>query len=233
MFREAQAGVALGKLERLAGRGESDAVATLTCPERAPDAAGEEELGGCTAVEPRRRHGAVELLQRAGVAGSLFGKREDRLGIDRHLRLGAFPAVLGEELLVVDDDPVVDPDDRTVGDRVVVGTKGQVALRVVADVDEDLGRFRRDANGVEELAGPGALLPHLERNAGSTVAVPHRVGAAFGDRGKERLRDERPVDGARCAEAVSGDSAHRVRYHTPRRRTRASENVPRRLLTTP
>ena len=38
-------------------------------------------------------------------------EREDRLRVDGHLRLGPLERVAGEDLLVVQDDPVVDPDD--------------------------------------------------------------------------------------------------------------------------
>jgi len=55
--------------------------------------------------------------------------------------------VLVHQRVVVEDDPVVDADDRAVADRVVVGLDPRVALRVVADVDERLGR----AGGQEDL----------------------------------------------------------------------------------
>ena len=76
----------------------------------------------------------------SGRALGVLGEREDRLGVDGHLRLGALEAVAREDLLVVDDDPVVDPDDRAVPDRVVVRLDRGMALRVVAHVDEHLGR---------------------------------------------------------------------------------------------
>jgi hypothetical protein len=85
---------------------------------------------------------------------------EDRFGVDRHLGLVALEAVLGEDLLVVGDDPVVDPDDAAVANRVVVGGQGGVPLRVVPDVHEELGGGLWDTDEVEELTRPGALLVH-------------------------------------------------------------------------
>ena len=83
----------------------------MSDPERPSEAAGEDELRAAF-VEPGRRHRAVELLKRLGrpAAGKLR-EREDDLGVDRHLGLRALDAVLREELVVVLDDPVVDPDD--------------------------------------------------------------------------------------------------------------------------
>ena len=65
---------------------------------------------------------------------------EDRLGVDRHLGFRTLDRVPHEDLVVVHDDPVVDPDDRAVADRVIVRENGGVALGVVADVHEGLGR---------------------------------------------------------------------------------------------
>ena len=94
-------------------------------------------------VEPGGRHRAVQLLERLGAALGVLGEGEDRLGVDGHLRMRALEAVAGEDLLVVDDDPVVDPDDRAVPDRVVVRLDRRMALRVVANVHEHLRGRRR------------------------------------------------------------------------------------------
>jgi hypothetical protein len=59
--------------------------------------------------------------------------------------------VLGEEFVVVDDDPVVDPDYRPVPDRMVVGRDRRVALRVVPDVDEELACGVRHGDPLQEV----------------------------------------------------------------------------------
>ena len=56
-------------------------------------------------------------------------EREDRLGVDRHLRLLAADPVAGEERIVVLDHAVVDPDDSAVPDRVVV--RGNLGVTLV------------------------------------------------------------------------------------------------------
>ena len=83
-----------------------------------------------------------------------------------------------------------------------------VALRVVAHVDERLDGVRRNRDLVEQLAGPGALLVHLDRAARPPVGVPDGVGAALGDPGEERLGREGPVDARGAAEAIAGNAAH-------------------------
>ena len=114
-----------------------------------------------------------------------------------------------EQLVVVQDDPVVDPDDRPVADRVVVGGDRRVALRVVADVDEELGGRLRHGDPLEELARGRALLRHDRIGVvRAAVGVADGVGAALGDPGQQRLRRERPVDGAARGKAVSRDAAH-------------------------
>ena len=83
-----------------------------------------------------------------------------------------------------------------------------MALGVVADVDENLGRTRRKHDLVEQSARARALLVDLDRPARAAVRVPDRVGAAFCDPRQERLRSERPLHGAGAAQAVSGDATH-------------------------
>ena len=140
---------------------------------------------------------------------------EDRLGVDRHLGLGPLEAVAREDLLVVDDDPVVDPDDRSVADRVVVREDRGVALRVVAHVDERVRRVARQLDGLEQGRRPGALLVDRDVRAGTAVRVADRIGAALGDPREERLGGERAIDAGVGVEAVSGDPAHQ-RIRSPR-----------------
>ena len=137
------------------------------------------------------------------------GEGEDRLGIDAHPRLGARAAVGGEQLVVVDDDPVVDPHDRAMPDGMVVGRDRRMALRVVPDVDEQLVRVLGHADPVEQVARGRPLL----RDDGirvllAAICVPDRIGSAVGDTGEQRLRSERPVDATAGREAISSDAAH-------------------------
>jgi len=199
--------VLLDDLERGFRRREEELLAAGSDPERAPDAAGEEDLARPALVEPRGRHRAAELLERGRQAVRVLGEREDRLGIDGHVRLGALEPVRLHQLVVVEDDPVVHPDDRTVADGVVVCLDGGVALGVVADVDENLGDARGKHDVLEQRACAGRLLLDLDR-AARAVGVPDRVCAALRDPGEERLRRQRPLDAARRAQAVSSNSAH-------------------------
>ena len=123
-----------------------------------------------------------------------LGEREDRLGVDRHLRLGALEAVPFDQLVVVDDDPVVHADDGAVADRMVVGLDPGVALRVVAHVDQGLARAGREDDLLEQSAGAGALLVDRRLARAAPVGVPDGVGAALGDPGEQGLGRERPVD---------------------------------------
>ena len=107
--------------------------------------------------------------------------REDRLRVDGHPGLAPRAVVTGEQLVVVEDDPVVDADDGAVADRVIVGLDPRMALGVVADVDERLGDGLRDGDLVEEGARAGALLVDLEGAARGPVRITDRVGAALGD----------------------------------------------------
>ena len=103
----------------------------------------------------------------------------------------------------------MDPDDRPVAHRVVVGRDRRMALRVVADVDEQLGGALGHVDAVEEEARGRALLRHDRVGVvEAPVGVPDGVGSALGDPGQQRLRGERPIDVAAGREAVAGDSAH-------------------------
>ena len=198
----------LEHLERVAGRGEEQLLAAEPDPERPADGAGEKEGGGDALVEPGGRHRAVELLERLGAALRVLGEGEDRLGVDRHLGMCALEAVVGEDRLVVDDDPVVDPDHRAVADRVVVRLDRRMPLGVVAHVHEHLRRRRRDVDLVQQLAGARTALVHRDGAARAPVRVADGVRTAFGDPGQERLRRERPLDARLGAQAITGNSAH-------------------------
>ena len=159
-------------------------------------------------VEPRCRHRAAEVLERAGVAAVCLCGGEDHLGVDGHLGLGALEAVPRHQLVVVQDRAVVDAGDRAVTDRVVVRGDLRMALRVVADVQEDLVRIGRDRDLVEDGARAGLLLVDGQRASGGAEGVPDRVGAALGDRGQQRLGSARPVDAALRTDAVSRNATH-------------------------
>ena len=152
--------VLLDDFERGARRREEELVLAGAEPERPSDAARGEDRAGLALVEPRRRHRAEERLERRRLVPRMGGEREDRLGVDRHPRLGAGALELGEELVVVDDDPVVDPDHRAVPDGMVVGRDRRVALRVVAHVDEELGGRVGHVDALEKLARGRPLLRH-------------------------------------------------------------------------
>ena len=200
--------VRLGELEGVTRRPEEDLLRALADPERPADAPGDEERLGDALVEPGRRHRAVELLEGGPAVVRLLDEREDRLGVDGHPGLGALEAVPREDLLVVRDDPVVDPDDRPVADRVVVGGERRMALGVVADVEEGLGRLLGHLDRLEQLARARSLLVRDDRGVARAVGVADRVRAALGDRCEQGLGRERPVDATRGTNAVSGYTAH-------------------------
>ena len=205
---QAQPDGLLEQVECSTGGGEEELLAGGADPERPARGAGDEEGGGVPLVEPGGRHRAVELLERLRATLGVLGEREDRLRVDGHVRMGPLEAVVREDLLVVDDDPVVDPDDRAVPDRVVVRLDRGMALRVVPDVHEHLRRRRGNVQLAEQLAGPRAALVHRHRSAEATMGVPDGIGAALCNPGQERLGSERAFDARFRAEAVSGDSTH-------------------------
>ena len=193
--------VLLDHFEGGLGGGEEELVLAGAEPQRPADAAGGEDRSGLALVEPRGRHRAEKRLERRRLVLRVSGKGEDRLRVDCHPRLGASARELCEQLVVVHDDPVVDPDHRPVADRMVVGGDRRMALRVVADVDEDLGRGLRDVDALEELACGRPLLRHHRvgqpgpRCAYPTAsaprsAIPARRACAASVR-STALRDER------------------------------------------
>ena len=141
----------------------------------------------------------------------MCGEREDRLRVDGHAALRTGTRVLLEQLVVVQDDPVVDADDVAVAHGMVVGRDRGMALRVVADVEEDLRRVGRNRDPLEHLARAGALLVDGRRPLGrAPKRVTDRVGAALGDPREQRPRGQRAVDAAVGGETVTRDSAHNL-----------------------
>ncbi len=122
----------------------------------------------------------------------MLDEREDHLRVHGHLGLVPHEIVTAEELVVIGDDPVVDPGHAAVADGMVVRGDRRVALRVVADVNENLAGALGDDHGVEQCARAGLLLAHLERAVGA-VCVADRVGAALRDTREQRLGGQRPV----------------------------------------
>ena len=112
-----------------------------------------------------------------------------------------------EELLVVRNDPVVDPDDAPVPDRVVVGCDGRVALRVVAHVNERLGGSSTGRRSSRASRSP--------RSAACGRSVP-RLPAR---RTRLRRRLARRFRQAAPESRVSGRSATRCRRYSLRFRT--------------
>ena len=138
-----------------------------------------------------------------------FHEREDRLGVDRHLRLGARDAIASEKRIVVQHDPVVDADDCAMTNGVVVRRDIRVTLREVAYVDQGLPGLRPDSgSSTSALAPPRSFVPRA-------CCSPRRDGRirrrrALGDPREECLGSECPVDGRLRIEAESGYSAHEL-----------------------
>ena len=147
---------------------------------------------GVALVHPGGSHRADELLEHLGRRPVRLDEGEDDLGVDGHLGLVAVDVVAPEELLVVGDDPVVDPRHVAVANGVVVRGDRRVPLRVVADVHQRLARRGGDEDGLEQGARSRLLLVHLERPL-RAVRVADGVCAALGDPGEQRLRGQRPV----------------------------------------
>src|SRR5215210_3566998 len=89
----------------------------------------------------------------------------------------------------------------------VVGGETRMSLRVVADMDEELGRVLGHSDAVEERSGPRALFVHGDRRAGTAVGIPDGISTSLGDPGQECPRGDRPLDGTLDSEAISGYSA--------------------------
>jgi hypothetical protein len=88
--------------------------------------------------------------------------------------LGSARDAIGcEQVVVVCDRAVVDPDDRSVADRMVVGEDTRVTLRVVPDVHEELCGGLGHLDAVEQLACACALLVHRDRRVVAAVGEAH------------------------------------------------------------
>ena len=114
-----------------------------------------------------------------------------------------------EDLLVIQDDPVVDADDLSVADRVIVGLDGGMALRVVAHMEENLHGRSRNGELRKERARARALLVHRNHVAMRPVGIADGVCAALGDAGEQSLRGQRPVDPGVGLQAISGNTTHK------------------------
>jgi len=120
--------------------------------------------------------------------------REDRFRVHGHPRFDARASVGGKQLVVVRDDPVVDPHHRPVAHRMVVGGDRGMPLRVVPDVDEQLVDLLRHRDAVEQLRRRRALLDDGGvRLVRGPVGIADGVSASFGDRSKQGLRGQRPL----------------------------------------
>ena len=195
----------------MARGGEEERALARPEPHRPPHPAREQQLLAAL-VDPRGRHRADEPLEcSGGAAARALGQRKDDLGVDSHVCLRALDRLVLEELVVVDDDPVVYADDRSMADRMVVGGETRVALRIVPDVHEELRRRVGHLDVLDEGARAASLLvdSHVARFA--AIRIANGVGAALGDPGKERPCRDRPVNRRSGAQAVSGDSTHRER----------------------
>ena len=104
-------------------------------------------------VVTKQRTPARHLLERERVVVRVGGECEDRLRVDGHPRLRPRAAERREQLVVVEDDPVVDSDDGPVPHRVVVGRDRGMAFCVVANVDEELVCVRGHLDPLEQAAG--------------------------------------------------------------------------------
>ena len=205
MLAKRQAESAFDDLESRLGRGEEHLAPRAADPERPRDAARQLELRRRRARRSRPRHRALELLERGVIGTGRLHEGEDRLRVDGHLRLGPGEAVAVEDLLVVDDDPVVDADHRSVPDRMVVGDD------------------RRDGPSCsrERGRGPGWRRPAARERRGGRW---HRI-AACGSRpagprlgGRSRRRRHRA---RRCRPAAP------ARQASDRRRSRRPSCIPR------
>ena len=85
-----------------------------------------------------------------------------------------------------------------------------MTLRVVPDVDEELGGVLGHVDPVEQGGCSGALLVDADAAVPDAVGVPDGVRAALGDAGQKGPRRDRPVDAALRVEAIASYSAHNL-----------------------
>jgi RNA polymerase primary sigma factor len=200
--------------QRTAGGGEEEIGTSSAQPEGAGDPASDVESLRGTLVEPGRGHRPTQLAEPATVVRAQLHEREDGFRVDGYLRRGALDPVPGEQLVVVLDDTVVNTDDAAVSDRVVVHLDVGMPLRVVADVQQRLGRVPRDDDLVQQRARSAAELRHFYGAVPTAEGIPDRVAAALRDSGEQSLRRERPLDGRIRTQAVTGYSAHETRCNS-------------------
>src|SRR4051812_13411553 len=100
--------------------------------------------------------------------------------------------MLGEELVVVLDDAVVDAYNGAVADGMVVGGEARMSLREVADMDEEVRRLLGHADALEQRRRSRTLLVDGDPGAGGAVGIAHGVGASFGDPGQEGAGRDSP-----------------------------------------
>ena len=219
---ELQPAVRPEHVERVLRGGEDDPVLPFTDPERPADSARQVQHTEMPLVEPGGRHRPVQRLERLRIVVGVRSESEDGLGVDGHARLGPRARMLGKQLVVVLDPPVVDTDDGAVPDRMVVRSRGRVALGEVAHVHEQLVRSVRHRYALEQLRRRGLLLDDDERRAGARrlgIRVSDCVGSSLGDRGQQCLRGQCSIEARVGGEGISGDSAHDliVRARTDKR----------------
>src|ERR687898_2556338 len=106
----------LGDLQCVLRGGEEDAFTGLARPERTTDATGKVDRAALALVDPRCRHRAAELFEGLAPGPEALHEREDRLRVHCHRRLVPLNGMPPEDLLVVQDDPVVDTHDVLVAD---------------------------------------------------------------------------------------------------------------------
>ena len=163
--------------------------AAARCRGRAKTVPGSRSSSQAVAIEPTSASNARGSLSECAARAKIASESTVML------RLDAGAVERGQQLVVVDDDPVVDADHRPVAHRVVVRGDRRMALRVVADVNEQLGGGAGDGDPLEQAARRRALLRHRRRRvAGPPVRVSDRVRAALRDSGQQRLRCQRAID---------------------------------------
>ena len=190
----------LHDLERRTGGGEQDLVPPAGHPQGTADAASHVKGIGLPLVDPGGQC-PYELLEDVRELRDARRARRSPPSPPSS-RLVPHEIVTAEELVVVGDDPVVDPGHATVPDGMVVRGDRGVALRVVADVNQNLAGALGDDHGVEQCAAPVCAAP--PRAAGA-VCVADRVGA-LRDTREQRLGSQRPVH--RVPPARNRDAAH-------------------------
>ena len=149
-----------------------------------------------------------KLRESTRVVRPEFHEREDRLGVDRHLGLGALDAIRARSASSFSTIPLWTLDC-AMANGVVVRRDIRVTLREVAHVDHCLPGLLRDGELVEKCARAAAELRQRacrsRRRDGRIRRRPR-----LGDPREKCLGSECPVDGRLRIEAESGYSAHEL-----------------------